>query len=158
MATSDKFGGLDIRFGPTSNESKQFYSVFLALFIPIDNWIKLEYKLLPENIPILNNLFLKVWLFTVIAAAAAAARAAIPFNIVSIQAHYIHRKKRQFRIQQSIATEPSPNPQMSTPEKETDLVITIVILQLEILKEPLKTENSQIDNREVQFSIYKEQL
>jgi hypothetical protein len=115
MAASSKFDGLDVGFGCTSCESIQFYSVCLALFLPVSNSIKIQYKLLSENIiAILNNLFPDVWLFTIMAAPAGAA---IPYNIISIRAHYIHRI-RQLRIEQSLATEESPYSHKATPGKE----------------------------------------
>ena len=81
-------------------ESRQFYSAYIALFVSITNWITIQYKLLLENIPVLNILFSNIWVFMIVAV--------IVFTIISILGgHYIHRK-RQFRIEQAVATEENP--------------------------------------------------
>jgi hypothetical protein len=153
MAASNKFDGLDVGFRRTSYESIQFCSVCLALFISVSNSTKIQYKLLAEYIPVLNNFFLIVWLSTVRAAGAAA----IQFNTTSVRARYIHRK-RYFRIEQSLATGLSSRSNKATSGKERDLVIIIVILQLETLEELLKTDNSQTGRKKMKFKIYKERV
>jgi hypothetical protein len=81
-------------------ESRQFYASYIALFIAITNWITIQYKLLLEHIPFLNILFSNIWVFMVVAG--------IVFSLLSILGgHYIHRK-RQFRLEQAVATEENP--------------------------------------------------
>ncbi|MEM3094422.1 MAG: hypothetical protein QXX64_02160, partial [Nitrososphaera sp.] len=57
-------------------ESRQFYSAYIALFIAISNWITIQYRLLLENIPILNAMFSNIWVFLVVAT--------VVFTILSI--------------------------------------------------------------------------
>jgi hypothetical protein len=82
--------------------------------------------------------------------------AAIPFNIISIQAHYIPRIG-QLRIEQSLATEESPHSHQITLGKEKTLITTVI---LETLEELLNADNSQTDKRKkkTQLSLYKERL
>ncbi|HKG86772.1 MAG TPA: hypothetical protein VKA95_00490, partial [Nitrososphaeraceae archaeon] len=68
-------------------ESRQFYSAYIGLFVAITNWITIQYKLLLENVPVLNVLFSNIWVFMI--------AATIVFTIISILGgHYIHRKRQ----------------------------------------------------------------
>jgi hypothetical protein len=131
-------------------ESRQFYSAYIALFIAITNWITIQYRLLLENIPILNVVFSNIWIFMVVAV--------IVFSIISVLGgHYIHRK-RQFRIEQAMATEENPYLYLAAPGKERDLFLPIAVLQLETLEELLKSNNTLTDERKAQFEKYKQGL
>jgi hypothetical protein len=131
-------------------ESRQFYSAYIALFISISNWITIQYKLVLENVPILNTVFSNIWVFLV--------AATIVFSIVSILGgHYIHRK-RQFRIEQAVATEENPYLYIAAPGKEKDLMVPITILQLETLEEVLRQNNGLTDEKRRQFQQFKEEL
>ena len=95
-----KYGGFSVWIGRRFWESRQFYSAYIALFIAISNWITIQYKLLLENVPFMNYFFSNIWVFMI--------TAAIVFTILSVLGgHYIHRK-RQFRIEQAVATEENP--------------------------------------------------
>ena len=128
-------------------ESRQFYSAYIALFVAITNWITIQYKLLLENVPALNFLFSNIWVFTIVAA--------IVFTLVSILGgHYVHRK-RQFRIEQAMATEENPYLYLAAPGKEKDLMIPIAVLQLETLEELLRTSGLLTEEKRVQFEKYR---
>jgi hypothetical protein len=145
-----RYGGIAVWLGRRFWESRQFYSAYIALFIAISNWITIQYKLLLENVPVLNYLFSNIWVFMV--------AAAILFTIVSVLGgHYIHRK-RQFRIEQAMATEENPYLYRSAPGKERDLIIPIGILQLECLEELLYANNLLTDDKKRQFEEYKRGL
>lgn len=114
-------------------ESRQFYSAYIALFISISNWITIQYTLLLENVPVFNFLFSNIVVFLVVAA--------IVFSIVSILGgHYIHRK-RQFRIEQAVATEENPYLYRAAPGKERDLMIPIAIMQIDAMEAILKSND-----------------
>jgi hypothetical protein len=84
--------------------------------------------------------------------------AAVLFTIISILGgHYVHRK-RQFRIEQSLATEENPYLYMATPGKERDLMIPISIFHLEVLQELLRSNNALTEDKRRQFEIYIEGL
>ena len=91
-------------------ESRQFYSAYIALFVAITNWITIQYKLLLENIPVLNIVFSNIWIFMIVAV--------VIFTTISILGgHYIHRK-RQFRIEQAVATEENPYLYLALPGRK----------------------------------------
>ena len=124
-------------------ESRQFYSAYIALFVAITNWITIQYRLVLEQLPILKLLFPNIIVFTIIAA--------ILFTIVSILGgHYIHRK-RQFRIEQSLATEENPYLYRATPGKERDLMIPMSVFHLEVLEEILRTQNALSEEKRKLF-------
>jgi hypothetical protein len=60
--------------------------------------------------------------------------------------HYIHRK-RQFRIEQELATEENPYLYRSPPGKERDLYVHMNILELETLEELLRHNNALTDEK-----------
>jgi hypothetical protein len=131
-------------------ESRQFYSAYIALFVAITNWITIQYKLLLENIPFLNIVFSNIWIFMIVAA--------IVFTVISILGgHYVHRK-RQFRIEQAMATEENPYLYLAAPGKERDLFLPIAILQLETLEELLRNSDTLTQERRERFEKYKEGL
>ncbi|MEO9295510.1 MAG: hypothetical protein ABI347_07920 [Nitrososphaera sp.] len=131
-------------------ESRQFYSAYIALFVAITNWITIQYRLVLEQLPVLNILFPNIIVFTVVAA--------VLFTIVSILGgHYIHRK-RQFRIEQSLATEENPYLYRATPGKERDLMIPMSVFHLEILEEILRTQNALTEDKKKQFEFYRQEL
>lgn len=131
-------------------ESRQFYSAYIALFVAITNWITIQYRLVLEQLPILKLLFPNIIVFTIIAA--------ILFTIVSILGgHYIHRK-RQFRIEQSLATEENPYLYRATPGKERDLMIPMSVFHLEVLEEILRTQNALSEEKRKLFEYYKQEL
>lgn len=131
-------------------ESRQFYSAYIALFVVITIWITIQYRLVLEQLSVLNIIFPNIIIFTVVAA--------IIFTIISILGgHYIHRK-RQFRIEQSLATEENPYLYRATPGKEMDLMIPMSVFHLEILKEILRTQQALTDEKRKQFEFYSEQL
>ena len=100
-------------------EYRHFSSAYIALFISISNWITIQYKLVLENAPILNSVFNNLLTFWI--------AAVIIFSIVSVLGgHYIHRK-RQFRIEQELATEENPYLYMAMPGKERDLMVPIMV-------------------------------
>ena len=69
-------------------------------FIAISNWVTIQYRLVLEYAPILNSVFSNLWTFLI--------TAVIVFSIVSVLGgHFIHRK-RQFRIEQELATDENP--------------------------------------------------
>lgn len=131
-------------------ESRQFYSAYIALFVAITNWITIQYRLVLEQLPVLKIIFPNIILFTIVAA--------IIFTIISILGgHYIHRK-RQFRIEQSLATEENPYLYRATPGKERDLMIPMSVFHLEILEEILRSQHALTDEKRKQFEFYREQL
>ena len=131
-------------------ESRQFYSAYIALFIAVSNWITIQYRLLLENIPIFNTLFSQLWVFLIVAT--------IVFTVISILGgHYIHRK-RQFRLEQAVATEENPYLYRSAPGKEKDLMIPMTILQLEAIEAILNSNNSLTEEKKKQIEAFKQDL
>ncbi len=131
-------------------ESRQFYSAYIALFISVSNWITIQYKLVFEQVPILNVVFSNLWIFLFVAT--------IIFLITSILGgHYIHRK-RQFRIEQALSTEENPYLYLAAPGKERDLMIPIIKLQLETLEELLQKNNILSHEKKIKFNQFKESL
>ncbi|MFL6502537.1 MAG: hypothetical protein ACJ70W_03255 [Nitrososphaera sp.] len=131
-------------------ESRQFYSAYIALFIAVSNWITIQYRLLLENIPIFNTLFSQLWVFLIVAT--------IVFTVISILGgHYIHRK-RQFRLEQAVATEENPYLYRSAPGKERDLMIPVTILQLEAVEAILTSSNGMTEEKKKQIESFKQDL
>jgi hypothetical protein len=131
-------------------ESRQFYSAYIALFIAVSNWITIQYRLLLENIPIFNTLFSQLWVFLIVAT--------VVFTVVSILGgHYIHRK-RQFRLEQAVATEENPYLYRSAPGKERDLMIPLTILHLEAIEAILASNNSMTEEKKKQIEAFKQDL
>jgi hypothetical protein len=131
-------------------ESRQFYSAYIALFIAVSNWITIQYRLLLENIPVFNALFSQLWVFLIVAT--------VVFTIVSILGgHYIHRK-RQFRLEQAVATEENPYLYRSAPGKERDLMIPMTILHLEAIEAILTSNNSMTEEKKKQIEVFKQDL
>ena len=131
-------------------ESRQFYSAYIALFVAITNWITIQYRLLLENVPVLNVVFSNIWVFMI--------AATIVFTIVSILGgHYIHRK-RQFRLEQALSIEENPYLYKAAPGKERDLMIPMGILQLDALEELLRSNNSLTEEKKKQFETYRQGL
>jgi hypothetical protein len=129
--------GIGTWFGKRFWEYRQFYSAYIALFIAISNWITIQYRLVLENAPILNSVFNNLWTFLI--------AAVVIISVVSILGgHYIHRK-RQFRIEQELATEENPYLYRAMPGKERDLMIPITILQLETLEDLLRQNSALTD-------------
>ena len=142
--------GIGTWFGKRFWEYRQFYSAYIALFISISNWITIQYRLVLENAPILNSVFNNLWTFLIVAV--------IIFSIISILGgHYIHRK-RQFRIEQELATEENPYLYRAAPGKERDLMIPVIILQMETLEDLLRQNNALTDEKKRQFQKFKEEL
>jgi hypothetical protein len=142
--------GIGTWFGKRFWEYRQFYSAYIALFISISNWITIQYKLVLEHAPVLGSVFNNLWTFLI--------AAVIIFSIVSILGgHYIHRK-RQFRIEQELATEENPYLYRAAPGKERDLMVPIIILQMETLEDLLRQNNGLTDEKKLQFQKFKEQL
>jgi hypothetical protein len=142
--------GIGTWFGKRFWEYRQFYSAYIALFISISNWITIQYKLVLEHAPVLGSVFNNLWTFLI--------AAVIIFSIVSILGgHYIHRK-RQFRIEQELATEENPYLYRAAPGKERDLMVPIIILQMETLEDLLRQNNGLTDEKKRQFQKFKEQL
>jgi hypothetical protein len=131
-------------------ESRQFYSAYIALFIAVSNWITIQYRLLLENIPIFNALFSQLWIFLIVAT--------VVFTVISILGgHYIHRK-RQFRLEQAVATEENPYLYRSAPGKEKDLMIPLTILHLEAIEAILASNNSMTEEKKKQIEAFKQDL
>jgi hypothetical protein len=131
-------------------ESRQFYSAYIALFIAVSNWITIQYRLLLDTIPIFNILFPQVWIFLIVAT--------VVFTVVSVLGgHYIHRK-RQFRVEQAVATEENPYLYKSEPGKERDLMIPVFILQLEAIEAILKSHGVLTEEKKKQVDSFREQL
>ena len=131
-------------------ESRQFYSAYIGLFVAITNWITIQYKLLLENVPVLNVLFSNIWVFMI--------AATIVFTIISILGgHYIHRK-RQFRLEQALSIEENPYLYKAAPGKERDLMIPMGILQLDALEELLRSNNALTEEKKKRFETYRQGL
>lgn len=131
-------------------ESRQFYSAYIALFISVTNWITIQYRLFLESVPGLGSFFSNIWVFVAVAA--------VLFTIVSILGgHYIHRK-RQFRIEQSLATEENPYLYKAAPGKERDLMIPLAVLQLDTLEELLRKNDALTEEKKKQFQEFREGL
>ena len=131
-------------------ESRQFYSAYIALFISVSNWITIQYRLVLENVPVLNSFFSNIFTFLI--------AASIMFLIISILGgHYIHRK-RQFRLENALATEENPYLYLAAPGKERDLMIPLYLLQLEAIEELLKKNNALTIEKKNQFQKLKEGL
>jgi len=142
--------GIGTWFGKRFWEYRQFYSAYIALFIAISNWITIQYRLVLENVPILNSLFSNIMIFLIVAV--------VLISIISVLGgHYIHRK-RQFRIEQELATEENPYLYRAAPGKERDLMIPICILQLETLEDLLRQNNSLTNEKKMQFQNFKTEL
>ncbi len=142
--------GIGTWFGKRFWEYRQFYSAYIALFIAISNWITIQYRLVLENIPFLNSIFSNILTFLIVAV--------VLFSIISVLGgHYIHRK-RQFRIEQELATEENPYLYRAAPGKERDLMVPIYILQLETLEDLLRQNNALTDEKKRQFENLKADL
>ena len=145
-----QYGGILEWLGRRFWESRQFYSAYIALFVAITNWITIQYKLLLENVPVLNIVFSNIWVFMI--------TATILFTIVSILGgHYIHRK-RQFRLEQALSIEENPYLYKAAPGKEKDLMIPLGILQLDALEELLRSNNALTEEKKKKFEIYRQGL
>ena len=144
------YGGIMQWAGRRFWESRQFYSAYIALFVAITNWITIQYRLLLENVPVLNIIFSNIWVFMI--------AATIVFTIVSILGgHYIHRK-RQFRLEQALSVEENPYLYKAAPGKERDLAIPMGILQLDVLEELLRSNNALTEEKKKQFETYRQGL
>jgi len=144
------YGGILQWAGRRFWESRQFYSAYIALFVAITNWITIQYRLLLENVPVLNVIFSNIWVFMI--------AATIVFTIVSILGgHYIHRK-RQFRLEQALTVEENPYLYKAAPGKERDLAIPMGILQLDALEELLRSSNALTEEKKKQFETYRQGL
>jgi hypothetical protein len=142
--------GIGTWFGKRFWEYRQFYSAYIALFIAISNWITIQYRLVLENIPFLNSIFSNIVTFLIVAV--------VLFSVISVLGgHYIHRK-RQFRIEQELATEENPYLYRAAPGKERDLMVPIYILQLETLEDLLRQNNGLTDEKKRQFESFKADL
>jgi hypothetical protein len=142
--------GIGTWFGKRFWEYRQFYSAYIALFIAISNWITIQYRLVLENAPILGSVFNNPWTFLI--------AAVIIFSIVSVLGgHYIHRK-RQFRIEQELATEENPYLYRAMPGKEQDVYVPFYLIQLETLEELLRQNNALTDEKKQQFQKFKDEL
>jgi hypothetical protein len=142
--------GIGTWFGKRFWEYRQFYSAYIALFVAISNWITIQYRLVLENAPILGSVFNNLWTFLI--------AAVIIFSVISVLGgHFIHRK-RQFRIEQELATEENPYLYRAMPGKERDLMIPIMILQLETLENLLRQNNALTDEKKRQFQNFKDEL
>jgi hypothetical protein len=142
--------GIGTWFGKRFWEYRQFYSAYIALFVAISNWITIQYRLVLENAPILGSVFNNLWTFLI--------AAVIIFSVISVLGgHFIHRK-RQFRIEQELATEENPYLYRAMPGKERDLMVPIMILQLETLEDLLRQNNALTDEKKRQFQNFKDEL
>ena len=142
--------GIGTWFGKRFWEYRQFYSAYIALFIAISNWITIQYRLVFENIPIVGSLFSNIGTFLIVAV--------VLFSIISVLGgHYIHRK-RQFRIEQELATEENPYLYRSPKGKERDLYVHMNILELETLEDLLRHNNALTDEKKRQFERFKADL
>src|SRR5215207_6945467 len=134
-------------FGKRFWEGRQFYSAYIALFVAITNWITIQYRLVLENAPFLGSIFNNLWTFLI--------TAVIIFSVISVLGgHYIHRK-RQFRIEQELATEENPYLYKAAPGKERDLMVPIFLLQLETLEDLLRQNSALTDEKKKQFQNFK---
>lgn len=139
--------GIGTWFGKRFWEYRAFYSAYIALFIAISNWITIQYRLVLENAPVLNSVFNNLWTFLI--------AAVIIFSVVSVLGgHFIHRK-RQFRIEQELATEENPYLYRAAPGKERDLMVPIYILQLDALEDLLRQNNALTEDKKRQFQKFK---
>ena len=142
--------GIGTWFGKRFWEYRQFYSAYIALFVAISNWITIQYRLVLENAPILGSVFNNLWTFLIVAV--------IIFSVVSVLGgHFIHRK-RQFRIEQELATEENPYLYKAAPGKERDLFIPVMILQMDTFEDLLRQNNALTDEKKRQFQSYKDEL
>jgi|SRR5215203_4152756 len=142
--------GIGTWFGKRFWEYRAFYSAYIALFIAISNWITIQYRLVLENAPILGSVFNNLWTFLIVAV--------IIFSVVSVLGgHFIHRK-RQFRIEQELATEENPYLYKAAPGKERDLFIPVMILQMDTFEDLLRQNNALTDEKKRQFQSYKDEL
>ena len=142
--------GIGTWFGKRFWEYRAFYSAYIALFIAISNWITIQYRLVLENAPVLGSVFNNLWTFLI--------AAVIIFSVISVLGgHFIHRK-RQFRIEQELATEENPYLYRAMPGKERDLMIPITILQLETLEDLLRQNNALTEQKKMQFQNFKDEL
>src|SRR5688572_9065958 len=142
--------GIGTWFGKRFWEYRAFYSAYIALFIAISNWITIQYRLVLENAPVLGSVFNNLWTFLI--------AAVIIFSVISVLGgHFIHRK-RQFRIEQELATEENPYLYRAMPGKERDLMIPITILQMETLEDLLRQNNALTDEKKRQFQNFKDEL
>ena len=142
--------GIGTWLGKRFWEYRQFYSAYIALFIAISNWITIQYRLVFENIPILSSVFSNIGVFLIVAV--------VFFSIISVLGgHYIHRK-RQFRIEQELATEENPYLYRAAPGKERDLMVPIYLLQLETLEDLLRQNNALTEDKKRQFQKFKVDL
>ena len=142
--------GIGTWLGKRFWEYRQFYSAYIALFIAISNWITIQYRLVFENVPILSSLFSNIGTFLIVAV--------VLFSIISVLGgHYIHRK-RQFRIEQELATEENPYLYRAAPGKERDLMVPIYILQLDALEDLLRQNNALTEDKKRQFQKFKVDL
>lgn len=131
-------------------EGRQFYTAYIALFISVTNWITIQYQLFLGRLSFLDPSILNIWVFAIVAV--------IIFGIFSILGgHYIHRK-RQFRLEQSLAVEENPYLYRAVPGKERDLMIPIAILQIEALEAILKMNNSLTEEKKTQLESYRQDL
>ncbi len=141
---------IGIWFGKRFWEFRQFYFAYIALVIAISNWIIVQYSLVLQNIPILASVFLDLRIFIVVAL--------VLISIICVLGgHYIHRK-RQFRIEQELATEENPYLYRSPKGKERDLYVHMNILELETLEELLRQNNALTDEKKRQFERFKADL
>ncbi len=137
-------------FGKRFWEGRQFYSAYIALFVAITNWITIQYRLVLENAPTLGGIFSNLWVFLIVAV--------FIFSVISVLGgHYIHRK-RQFRIEQELATEENPYLYRAMPGKEQDLYAPIMKLQLETLEDLLRQNNALTDEKKDNSKILKKSL
>ena len=142
--------GIGTWFGKRFWEYRAFYSAYIALFIAISNWITIQYRLVLENAPVLGSVFNNLWTFLIVAV--------IIFSVISVLGgHFIHRK-RQFRIEQELATEENPYLYRAMPGKERDLMIPIMILQMETLEDLLRHNTALTDEKKRQFQNFKDEL
>jgi hypothetical protein len=145
-----KKAGIGTWFGKRFWEYRQFYSAYIALFIAITNWITIQYRLVLENVPFLSSIFSNMGTFLILAV--------VLISVISVLGgHYIHRK-RQFRIEQELATEENPYLYRAAPGKERDLMVPIYILQLETLEDLLRQNNALTDEKKRQFENLKADL
>jgi hypothetical protein len=67
--------------------------------------------------------------------------------------HFIHRK-RQFRIEQELATEENLYLYRAIPGRKRDLMVPIAILQLETLEDLLRQNNALTDMKKKTISKF----
>ena len=124
-----QYGGILEWLGRRFWESRQFYSAYIALFVAISNWITIQYKLLLENVPVLNILFSNIWVFMITAT-----------------------------IEQALSIEENPYLYKAAPGKEKDLMIPMGILQLDALEELLRSNNALTEEKKKKFETYRQGL